>query len=74
MRYLRAQSYNLEQAQEFTAAISAQARLLDIYTQADVFWPLVPPPPAARYCGKLSCLRQPDRSIPDIFGQPTPTP
>lgn len=43
MRYLRAQSYNLEQAQEFTAAISAQARLLDIYTQADVFWPLVPP-------------------------------
>lgn len=43
IRYLRAQSHNLEQAQEFESAIGAQQRLLDIYNAAEPFWPLVPP-------------------------------
>jgi tetratricopeptide (TPR) repeat protein len=43
IRYLRAQSHNLEQARQLAAAITAQAKLLDIYTQAEAFWPMVPP-------------------------------
>lgn len=41
-RYLEAQSQNLEQAQEFAAAIVAQERLLAIYNENERFWPLVP--------------------------------
>ncbi len=41
IRYLKAQIYNLEQAQEFEAAINAQQRLLTIYNGAAPFWPQV---------------------------------
>jgi tetratricopeptide (TPR) repeat protein len=41
-QYLQAQIYNLEQAQEFAAALAAQQQLLAIYNGAAIFWPRVP--------------------------------
>ena len=42
IQYLQAQIYNLEQAQEFSAALAAQQQLLAIYSGAELFWPQVP--------------------------------
>lgn len=42
VKYLKFQSRNLEQAQQFAAAVASQQRLLAIYNEFPVFWPLVP--------------------------------
>jgi hypothetical protein len=42
IEYLKARSHNLEQAEDFSAAVVSQQRLLEIYNQNEPLWTLVP--------------------------------